>query len=112
MPEHGFRIPGDAQLAPERRHARVHAYRPDPDFDEVWTASPAIYLQWLGYEAERRPDVLYGYPNVIASYPLSGFVVPSGSPKDRAIQQNDLRYDFWDSHRDMISAPMRWTESC
>jgi len=37
---------------------------------------PGIYLQWLNYESERRPDVLYGYPNVVASYPYSGFVVP------------------------------------
>jgi hypothetical protein len=38
---------------------------------------PAFYFQWLGYESERRPDVLYGYPNVIVSYPVSGFVVPA-----------------------------------
>ena len=64
---------------------------------------PAIYLQWLGYEAERRPDVLYGYPNVIASYPLSGFVVPVWFAEGIAqYNRNDLRYDFWDSHRDMI----------
>ena len=37
---------------------------------------PGIYLQWLGYEAERRQDVLYGYPNVIVSYPVSGFPRP------------------------------------
>jgi hypothetical protein len=32
---------------------------------------PGIYLQWIGYESERRPDVLYGYPNVLVSYPCS-----------------------------------------
>ena len=37
---------------------------------------PAFYFQWLGYESERRPDVLYGYPDVIVSYPWSGFAVP------------------------------------
>ncbi|HTY01478.1 MAG TPA: biopolymer transporter Tol [Bacteroidota bacterium] len=64
---------------------------------------PAIYLQWLGYEAERRPDVLYGYPNVIASYPLSGFVVPAWFAEGVAqYNRTDLRYDFWDTHRDMI----------
>jgi hypothetical protein len=64
---------------------------------------PAIYLQWLGYEAERRPDVLYGYPNVIVSYPFSGFVVPAWFAEGVAqYNRNDLRYDFWDSHRDMI----------
>ena len=64
---------------------------------------PAIYLQWLGYESERRPDVLYGYPNVIVSYPFSGFVVPAWFAEGVAqYNRNDLRYDFWDSHRDMI----------
>ena len=33
---------------------------------------PGIYFQWLGYEKESRPDVLYGYPNVIVSYPIAG----------------------------------------
>ncbi len=64
---------------------------------------PALYLQWLGYEAERRPDVLYGYPNVIASYPLSGFLVPAWFAEGVAqYNRPQLRYDFWDSHRDMI----------
>jgi WD40 repeat protein len=64
---------------------------------------PALYFQWLGYESERRPDVLYGYPNVIVSYPLSGFVVPAWFAEGVAqYNRNDLRYDFWDSHRDMI----------
>jgi hypothetical protein len=64
---------------------------------------PALYLQWLGYEAERRPDVLYGYPNVIVSYPLSGFLVPAWFAEGVAqYNRPQLRYDFWDSHRDMI----------
>ena len=64
---------------------------------------PAFYFQWLGYEAERRPDVLYGYPNVIVSYPLSGFVVPAWFAEGVAqFNRPELRYDFWDSHRDMI----------
>ena len=29
------------------------------------------YLQWLSYEDVRRPDVLYGYPSGVISYPLS-----------------------------------------
>ena len=64
---------------------------------------PAIYLQWLGYESERRVDVLYGYPNIVASYPLSGFVVPAWFAEGVA-QHNraELQYDFWDTHRDMI----------
>ncbi|MFN0158946.1 MAG: BamA/TamA family outer membrane protein [Bacteroidota bacterium] len=64
---------------------------------------PGIYLQWLGYESERRPDVLYGFPNIIASYPLSGFVVPVWFAEGVAqYNRGELRYDFWDSHRDMI----------
>lgn len=64
---------------------------------------PGIYFQWLGYESERRPDVLYGFPNVIVSYPFSGFVVPVWFAEGVAqYNRTDLRYDFWDSHRDMI----------
>lgn len=64
---------------------------------------PGIYLQWLGYEAERRQDVLYGYPNVIVSYPVSGFVVPSWFAEGVAqYNRPQLSYDNWDSHRDMI----------
>ena len=64
---------------------------------------PSIYLQWLGYESERRPDVLYGYPNIIMSYPLSGFVIPAWFAEGVAqFNRKELRYDFWDSHRDMI----------
>jgi hypothetical protein len=66
-------------------------------------AMPAFYLQWLNYESERRPDVLYGYPNVIVSYPYSGFVVPAWFAEGVAqYNRQELRYDFWDSHRDMI----------
>ena len=64
---------------------------------------PAIYLQWLQYESERRTDVLYGYPNGIVSYPISGFVVPSWFAEGVAqYNRKELRYDSWDSHRDMI----------
>jgi Tol biopolymer transport system component len=64
---------------------------------------PAIYLQWLNYEKERRPDVLYGYPNVIVSYPVSGVGVPSWLAEGTAqYQRQQMGYDYWDSHRDMI----------
>jgi Tol biopolymer transport system component len=64
---------------------------------------PAIYLQWLNYEDERRPDVLYGYPNVIVSYPLSGVDVPVWFAEGTAqYQRQQLGYDYWDSHRDML----------
>lgn len=79
---------------------------------------PAVYLQWLGYEAERRTDVLYGYPNIIVSYPLSAFVVPAWFAEGVA-QYNypTFTYDYWDSHRDMIlrmymleGNPLSWEE--
>jgi len=64
---------------------------------------PAIYLQSLSYESERRQDVLYGYPNRIISYPLSGFVIPSWFAEGVAqFNRKELDYDYWDSHRDMI----------
>ncbi len=79
---------------------------------------PGIYFQWLGYEAERRPDVLYGYPNVIVSYPYSGFLVPSWFAEGVAQYNNPiLGYDNWDSHRAMIlrmymidGNPLGWEE--
>lgn len=64
---------------------------------------PALYLQWFGYESERRPDVLYGYPNVLVSYPLSFFLVPSWFAEGTAQYNHPtLTYDFWDTHRDMV----------
>ena len=64
---------------------------------------PGIYLQWLNYEDERRPDVLYGYPNVIVSYPLSGVDVPAWLAEGTAqYQRQQLGYDAWDSQRDMV----------
>jgi Tol biopolymer transport system component len=79
---------------------------------------PGIYVQWLGYEKERRPDVLYGYPNVIVSYPFSGFVVPSWFAEGTAQYNNpSFQYDTWDTHRDMIlrmymidGNPLSWEE--
>lgn len=64
---------------------------------------PGMYFQWLGYERERRTDVLYGYPNTIVSYPISGFNVPSWFAEGVAqYNRKELAYDRWDSHRDMI----------
>jgi Tol biopolymer transport system component len=64
---------------------------------------PAIYLQWLGYENEIRPDVLYGYPNAIVSYPISGVDVPAWFAEGTAqYQRQQLAYEHWDAHRDMI----------
>ncbi len=64
---------------------------------------PGMYLQWLNYEEERRQDVLYGYPNSVVSYPISGFIIPSWFAEGVSqYNRPELSYDFWDSHRDMI----------
>lgn len=64
---------------------------------------PAFYFQWMGYEKEKRPDVLYGYPNVIASYPIPMTVVPMWLAEGMAqYQAPGLDYDRWDTHRDML----------
>ncbi|MGD1044645.1 MAG: biopolymer transporter Tol [Bacteroidota bacterium] len=79
---------------------------------------PGFYFQWLGYEKESRPDVLYGYPNVIVSYPISGYLVPSWFAEGTAQYNNpSFQYDTWDTHRDMIlrmymidGKPLSWEE--
>ncbi len=64
---------------------------------------PGIYLQWLGYENVRRPDVLYGYPNAIMTYPVFSMNVPAWFAEGTAqFMRSDLSYDTWDAHRDMI----------
>ncbi len=64
---------------------------------------PAFYFQILNYERERRPDVLYGFPNVIVSYPIPMINVPQWFAEGTAqYMRHEFEYDFWDSHRDMI----------
>lgn len=64
---------------------------------------PAIYLQAIGFEKEKRPDVLQGYPNLIASYPISGVNMPPWFAEGIAqYQAPNKKYDCWDAHRDMI----------
>ncbi|MDZ7301193.1 MAG: DPP IV N-terminal domain-containing protein [candidate division KSB1 bacterium] len=64
---------------------------------------PAFYLQTLGYESEKRPDVLLGYPNRIISYPIPFTTVPAWFAEGVAqYQLPELEYDRWDSHRDML----------
>lgn len=64
---------------------------------------PFIYVQWLDYEDVRRPDVLYGYPNVIASYPIPTISNPAWLAEGTAqYMRAGLHYDDWDSHRDML----------
>jgi len=64
---------------------------------------PAMYFQWIAYEEEKRPDVLYGYPNVLSSYPLPGTIIPPWFAEGTAqTQKPGMGYDHWDSHRDML----------
>ena len=66
-------------------------------------STPVLYLQWLSYEKVRRPDVLYGFPSGIVSLPFASVNVPAWLAEGTAqYQTKHLRYDRWDSHRDMI----------
>ncbi len=63
---------------------------------------PALYFQNIGYESEKRPDVLRGYPNQIMSWPVAFTSVPMWLAEGTAQYQNpQLGHDWWDSHRDM-----------
>ncbi len=64
---------------------------------------PFFYFQLLDYEDVRRPDVLYGYPNVIVSYPIPTLNNPAWLAEGTAQYQRAwLDYDRWDTHRDMM----------
>jgi Tol biopolymer transport system component len=64
---------------------------------------PMIYYQHIDYQEEKREDVLVGYPNILASYPVPMFNVP-GWLAEGIAQYNarGAKYDRWDGHRDMI----------
>lgn len=64
---------------------------------------PAVYVQWISYEDVRRPDVLYGFPKGIATFPFSTVSVPGWLAEGTAqFQRAGLNFDTWDSHRDML----------
>jgi hypothetical protein len=64
---------------------------------------PAFYFQFLNYEEKRRSDILYGFPNVIVSYPVPSINIPAWFAEGTAqYMRKDFDYDNWDSHRDMI----------
>jgi len=64
---------------------------------------PGAYFQFMNYEDEKRPDVLYGYPNAMISYPIPGTVVPPWLAEGIAQYMYDSAdWDNWDSHRDMV----------
>lgn len=63
----------------------------------------SIYFQWLSYEDVRRPDVLYGSPNGIITHPFSTASIPAWFSEGTAqYMRENIYYDYWDSHRDMI----------
>ena len=65
---------------------------------------PALYLQYFGYQREKnRTDILIGYPDILASYPLMTTVVPMWFAEGVAqYQTTQVRHDRWDSLRDMV----------
>ncbi|MGB5288408.1 MAG: biopolymer transporter Tol, partial [Ignavibacteriaceae bacterium] len=64
---------------------------------------PAIFLQLLNYQEERRPDILYGYPNYVISYPIATINVPAWFAEGTAQHmRQEFDYENWDTHRDMI----------
>ena len=64
---------------------------------------PMAYYQQIDYQDEKREDVLVGYPNVMASYPIPMFNVPAWLAEGIAqYQTSETRHDRWDAHRDMI----------
>ncbi len=64
---------------------------------------PVVYFQFMNYEDKRRPDILYGFPNFVASYPVPGINVPAWFAEGTAqYMRKEFNYDNWDTHRDMI----------
>ncbi|MCK5075925.1 MAG: biopolymer transporter Tol, partial [Calditrichia bacterium] len=64
---------------------------------------PGIYLQYFRYEKEKRPDVVRGFPNILASFPIVTTSFPAWFAEGTAQYQcNAKRYDYRDSHREMI----------
>jgi hypothetical protein len=64
---------------------------------------PFAILQWIGYEDERRKDVVRGFPNRLASLPLFFFNVPPWLAEGVAQHQLDgHRSDYRDAQREMI----------
>ena len=65
---------------------------------------PALYLQYFGYQREEnRPDILIGYPDAIASYPIMSTVVPMWLAEGAAqYMAEGAHQDRWDANRDMV----------
>ncbi len=64
---------------------------------------PMLYYQQIGYQDEKREDVLVGYPNILASYAVPLFNVPAWLAEGVAqYQTRTAHFDSLDAHRDMI----------
>lgn len=64
---------------------------------------PGFFFQWMGYENEKRKDVLYGYPDRLLSYPLPGTTIPPWLAEGISqYMYENATFDSWDTHRDMI----------
>ena len=64
---------------------------------------PMAYYQHIDYQDEKREDVLIGYPNMLASYPIPMFNIPAWLAEGVAqYQARGAQFDRWDVHRDMI----------
>ncbi|PID30882.1 MAG: hypothetical protein CR982_00765 [Candidatus Cloacimonadota bacterium] len=65
---------------------------------------PSIYLQYTGYESEKRKDIVNGFPNVLTSYSIPMNIVPGWFAEGVAQNQDPDKfyYDFWDANRDMV----------
>lgn len=67
------------------------------------TTVPAGWFQVFGYEEERRPDVVRGFPDILVSYPISGITIPVWFAEGVSqFQTPTRRFDYRDSHREMI----------
>jgi Tol biopolymer transport system component len=67
------------------------------------TTVPFGFIQVMAYEKEFRKDVVRGFPNVIASYPVSSVNFPVWFAEGTAqFQNNKSRHDYRDSHREMV----------
>ena len=73
---------------------------------------PFALLQWIGYERERRKDVVRGFPNTLFNYPQLFFKVPAWLAEGVAQHQiKGARYDFRDTHREMVLRDRFFTDN-
>lgn len=83
-------------------HELTHIYSMHRSF-KAPRVVPMLYYQQIGYQTEKREDVLVGYPNVLASYAIPMFNVPSWLAEGVAqFQTRPAHFDSLDAHRSMI----------